>query len=115
MLSANNFPRIKTRNREVTLLKYIFAEFIEQWRMVVIVAGCSLFVTSQHYAIFTFINHRLAKYVDTICMLYYTHCPYSLLHNFMCHCIDYKLSALGVRKTDQTKLNVSTEDFSKKC
>jgi len=60
MLSANNFPRIKTRNREVinTLLKYIFAEFMEQWRMVVIVAGCSLFVTSQYDAIFTFINRR---------------------------------------------------------
>jgi len=60
MLLANNFPRIKTRNREVinTLLKYIFAEFMEQWRMVVIVAWCALFVTSQHYAIFTFISQR---------------------------------------------------------
>jgi len=60
MLFANNFLRIKTRNREMinTLLKYIFAEFMEQWHMVVIVAGCSLFVTSQYYAIFTFVNHR---------------------------------------------------------
>ena len=60
MLTANHFPRIKTRNCEVinTLLKYNFAEFMEQWRMVVIVSGCSLFVTSQYYAIFTYINQR---------------------------------------------------------
>jgi len=48
------------QNLEVinTLVKYIFAEFMEQWRMVVIVSGCWLFVTSQYYTIYTFINQR---------------------------------------------------------
>jgi len=54
---------------------------IEQWPMVVIVTGYTLFVTSPYDVIFTFLSQRLAKYVDTTCILYYTHSPYSLLYN----------------------------------
>ena len=54
---------------------------IEQWRMVVIVTGYTLFVTSPYDVIFTFLSQLLAKYVDTTCILYYTHSPYSLLYN----------------------------------
>jgi len=49
--------------------------------MVVIVTGYTLFVTSQYDDIFTFLSQRLAKYVDTTCVLCYTHSPYSLLYN----------------------------------
>ena len=36
----------------------------------------------------------LAKYVDTLCIFFYTHSPY-----FVCHCTEYKLSALQGSKT----------------
>jgi len=49
--------------------------------MVVIVTGYMLFVTSQYGVIFPFANQRLPKCVDTICILCYTHSPYSLLCN----------------------------------
>jgi len=41
---------------------------IEQWRMVVIVTGYTLFVTSQYDIIFTFANNVLTKFVDTLCI-----------------------------------------------
>jgi len=41
---------------------------IGQWRMVVIVTGHTLFVTSQHDVIFAFANNVLVKFVDTICI-----------------------------------------------
>jgi len=41
---------------------------IEQWRMVVIVTGYTLFVTSQHDVIFRFATNVLAKFVDTTCI-----------------------------------------------
>jgi len=34
---------------------------IEQWRMVVIVTGYTLFVTSQYYVIFTFASQRFGE------------------------------------------------------
>ena len=34
----------------------------------------------------------LAKFVNIICIFFYTHSPY-----FMCHCTEYKLSALQVK------------------
>jgi len=40
--------------------------------MVVNVTGYTLFVTSQYDAIFTF-GVGLAKFVDTACILFYTH------------------------------------------
>ena len=39
---------------------------------------------SQYDVIFTFSN-VLVKFVDTICILLYTHFPY-----YMCHCIEYR-------------------------
>jgi len=41
---------------------------IEQWRMVVIVSGYTLFVTSQYDVLFTFARIVLAKFVDTTCI-----------------------------------------------
>jgi len=38
-----------------------------------------------------FQTHVLAKFVDIVCIFFYTHSPY-----FMCHCTEYKLLALQV-------------------
>jgi len=46
--------------------------------MVVNVTGHALFVTSQNDVILTFVV-GLANFVDTACILFYTHSPYSLL------------------------------------
>jgi len=59
---------------------------IEQWRMVVIVTGYTLFVTSQYDEISMFLSQRLATHVDTTCILCYTHSPYSLLYNVSLWC-----------------------------
>jgi len=40
--------------------------------------GYTLFVTSQYEVILMF-GVGLAKFVDTACILFYTHSPYSLL------------------------------------
>jgi len=58
--------------------------------MVVIYIWCALFVMSQFDVISMFPN---GKFVDI-------HFPY-----FMCHCTDYKLSALQVRLSEKNKLN----------
>jgi len=59
-----------------------------------------------------FYGKALPKFVDTICILFYTHCSYSLLHNCMCHCIDYKLSALQVKIPEVNALNATTQQFT---
>jgi len=41
---------------------------IEQWRMVVIVTGHTLFVTSQYDVTFTFATNVLATFVGTTCV-----------------------------------------------
>jgi len=46
--------------------------------MMVNVIGYTLFVTSQYDVILMF-GVGLAKFVDTACILFYTHSPYSLL------------------------------------
>jgi len=48
----------------------------------------------------------LAKFVDFICLFFYSHSPY-----FMCHCTEYKLSAFQVRTSEETKLNATTQQF----
>jgi len=67
--------------------------FIE-WLMVTICIWSALFVTSQFHVIFLFPNQRFGKFVDTLCIFFNTHSPY-----FMCHCTEYKLSALQGSKT----------------
>jgi len=49
--------------------------------MMVIVTGYTLFVTSQYDVIFSLHTNVLAKFVDTTCILFDTHSPYSLLYN----------------------------------
>jgi len=73
-----------------------------QWHMVVISIWCALFVTSQS----CFQTNVLAKFVDTICIFFYIHSPY-----FMCHCTEYKLLALQVRLSKESKLNATTQQF----
>jgi len=58
--------------------------------MVVNVTGYTLFVTSQYDVILTF-GVGLAKFVNTACMVFYTHSPYPLLQPTMCHCNTHKL------------------------
>ena len=53
-----------------------------------------------------FPNNVLAKFVDIICVFFYIHSPY-----FMCHCTEYKLSALQVSISEKTKLNAATQQF----
>ena len=47
-----------------------------------------------------------AKFVDIICIFFYTHSPY-----FMCHCTEYKLSALQVRLSQENKIYATTQQF----
>jgi len=56
--------------------------------------------------IFMFPKRRLAKFVDIICIFFYTHSPY-----FMCHCTESKLSAFQVRISEEIKLNAATQEF----
>ena len=50
-----------------------------------------------------FQTNVLATFVDIICIFFYIHSPY-----FMCHCTEYKLSALQVRVAEENKLNATT-------
>jgi len=70
--------------------------------MVVIRIWCALFVTS--YSCFQ--TNVLAKFVDARCMFFHTHSPY-----FMCHCTEYKLSALQVKKSKEDTHNATTQQF----
>jgi len=53
-----------------------------------------------------FQTNVLAKFVDIICIFFYNHSPY-----FMCHCTEYKLSALQVRLSVENKLNTTTRQL----
>jgi len=53
-----------------------------------------------------FTNNVLTKFVDTICIFFYTHSPY-----FVSHCTEYKLSALQVRISEENKINATTQQF----
>jgi len=54
---------------------------IEQWRMVVIVTGYTLLVTSQYDVIFTFANHCFGDVFHTKLIFFQAHSPCSLLYN----------------------------------
>jgi len=77
-----------------------------QWHMVVNYSWRALFVASQFDVIFMFPNNVLAKCVNIICVFFYTHSLY-----FMCHCIEYKLSALQARISEENTINVTTQQF----
>ena len=47
-----------------------------------------------------FQTNVLAKFVDIICIFFYIHSPY-----FICHCTEYKQSALQVTLSEKNKLN----------
>jgi len=53
-----------------------------------------------------FQTNVLAKFVDIRCIFFYIHSPY-----FMCHCTEYKLSALQVRISEKNKLNATTQQL----
>ena len=77
-----------------------------QWNMVVICIWCAVFVKSQFDVIFMFLNQRFGEV--------YWHNMYILLHAlpyFMCHCTEYKLSALQVRISEENTLNATTQQF----
>jgi len=74
--------------------------------MVAICIWCALFVTSQFDVIFIFWTNILAKFVDIICIFFFTHSPY-----FMCLCTEYKLSTLQGRISEENKLTASTQQF----
>jgi len=80
----------------------IFMGGFIQWHMVVISIWCALFVTSQS----CFQTNVLATFVDIICIFFYIHSPY-----LMRHCTEYKLLALQVRISEETKLYATTQQF----
>ena len=53
-----------------------------------------------------FQTNVLAKFVDKICIFFYTHSPY-----FMCHCTEYEQSVLQVAISEENKLNATTQQF----
>jgi len=53
-----------------------------------------------------FQTNVLATFFDIICIFFYTYSPY-----FMCHCTDYKLSALQIRISEENKLNATTQQL----
>jgi len=63
----------------VTYAKKFMGYFI-QWHMAVICIWCVLFVTSQFDIICIFPNQRFGEFFDIMCILFYTHSPYFLLH-----------------------------------
>jgi len=67
---------------------------------------CALYVASQFDVIFMFPNNILDKFVDTICIFFCTRSLY-----FMCHCTEYKLSALQARIWEETTINATTREF----
>ena len=73
--------------------------------MVVICVWCPL-LFSQVTSYSCFQTNVLVKFVDIICIFFYIHAPY-----FMCHCTEYKLSALQVRISGQNTLNATTQQF----
>jgi len=94
-ISANSVksPLNKEKRRHSTSggrRKFWWGAFI-QWLMVVICLWCAVFVTSQSDVIFMFPNQRFGE----VCW----HNMHILLHAlplFLCHCTEYKLSALQV-------------------
>jgi len=71
--------------------------------MEVTVTRYSVFVTSQSGVIFTFPNHVLAKCVDTICILFYTHVPFPLYNVPVINMNFYQRFKLGDRSKTQRK------------
>ena len=66
-----------------------------------------LFVTSQFDIISMFPNQRFGQVCwHKQCIFFYIHSAY-----FMCHCTEYKLSALQVRLSEENKLNATTRQF----
>ena len=53
-----------------------------------------------------FQTKAFTKFVDTICTFFYTHSPFNL-----CHCTEYKPSALEVMTTEENKLNATKQQF----
>ena len=70
------------------------------WGVHSVAYGAHLFVA------FGFQTNVLAKFVDIICLFFYTPSPY-----FMCHSTEYKLSALQVRISEENKPNAATQEF----
>jgi len=77
-----------------------------QWHMLVICIWCALFLTSQFTSYSCFQSNVLATFIETICIFLYTQFPY-----FMCHCTEYKLSALQVMISKKNTLNATTQQF----
>ena len=71
-----------------------------QWHMVVTYNWCALFVASQFNVIFMFPNQSF----DEVCR----HNMHILLHALL---LFYKLSALHVRISEETKLNATAQQF----
>ena len=50
----------------------------------------------------------LANFDDTTCSIFYVLSAYLVLYNFMCHCIDYKLSGLQIIIPEKNTLTAMT-------
>jgi len=54
------------------------------------------------------------KFVDATCILFYTHSPFLLLYNLICHYIEFELLALQLRSQDtgEKYTHVTTGQFT---
>jgi len=107
--SGNSKTKSKWKRFDISGVcrKFLWGIFI-QWHMVVISIWCALFVTSQCDVIVLFPNQRFGE----VCwhnMHIFLH-PLPLL-KAMCHCTEYKLSALQVRLSEENICNATTQQF----
>jgi len=78
--------------------------------MVVIDAGCALFLTSHCDVKFTFHVQRFGEF---FCQNSHQHTYplYSLLYDLICYCIGFKSSALQLKMQIQDTLNATTKQL----
>ena len=110
LLQARRMSLVKTNGvhcKQRRTQKIFMGGFI-QWHMVVISIWYALFVMSQFDVIFMFPNQRFGEvcWHNMRILLQYTHSPY-----FMCHCTEYKPSALQARISEENTLNAKTKQF----
>jgi len=86
-------------------MRNIFMGGFIQWHMVSFVYGVCCLWRHKLTSYSCFQTNILAKFVDIICILFYTHTPY-----FVCRGTEYKLSALPVGILAE-KLNATTQQF----